>query len=142
MGLMHEGVDPCAGGIVRAWTGKYGVRGGLGNFVAQVLRGASPAPVTTTVLINLAAQHFLLVLSTPLERRNFRKSVRSALAGLLNRKLIEPLHSGECNSLGLWRWGSTLPSIAAMAAAIEGVAAAEQSSAEADGSTNAEGSEV
>jgi hypothetical protein len=108
MGIVNEQVDPCAGGAIWAWAGKYGVRGGLRDFVARVLEGAAPEPVTTTVLMNLAARQFGLVLTTHIERRNFNKSVSGALSSLVKRRLVEPLHSREQGSHGLWRWGVTL----------------------------------
>ena len=115
MGLVSEQVNPCAGGAIWAWAGKYGVRGGLRDFIAQVLEGAAPEPVTTTVLMNLAARQFGIVLTTHVERRNFNKSVSSALTNLVRRRLAEPLHNREQGSHGLWRGGVTLPTIAEMA---------------------------
>lgn len=115
MGLVNEDVNPYAGGAIWAWAGKYGVRGGLRDFVARVLEVAAPEPVTTTVLMNLAARQFGLVLNTHTERRNFNKSVSGALTSLVKRRLVEPLHSREQGSHGLWRWGVTLPTIAEMA---------------------------
>lgn len=104
LGLAHPRVRPTYAGEVAAWAGKYGKRGGLGDFIEQALRHAAPAALTTTVLINLASRQFGVTFSLPKDRRAFRKSVSSALTSLLKRGLIEPLHSREEGSHGLWRW--------------------------------------
>lgn len=119
MDILNKQVNPGAGGTVMAWAGKYGARGGLRDFIAQVLESAAPKPVTTTVLMNLAARHFGLKLATHLERRSFNKSVSSALTGLHTRGLIEPRHVRTQGSHGLWRWGTTVPSIAELANAAQ-----------------------
>lgn len=104
MGLIAERLNVAAGGTVVAWAGKYGERGALGAFVEEVLRQASPEPVTTTVLVDVAAAQFGVKFVVPTDRRNFRKSVCSALGALHKRRLIEPLHSRESGSHGVWRW--------------------------------------
>lgn len=50
--------EPTVGGVVEAWAGKYGKRGGLGESIAQLLREAAPAPLPTSVKGELAACHF------------------------------------------------------------------------------------
>lgn len=114
MGLVNTRLEPTAAGVVDAWAGKYGKRGALGAFVEETLRQAAPEPLTTTVLINLASRQFGLTFTLPKDRRNFRKSVSSALSALLKRDLVEPLHSREEGSHGLWRWKSQVPSFEAM----------------------------
>jgi hypothetical protein len=114
MGLVNPRLEPTAAGVVDAWAGKYGKRGALGAFVADTLRQAAPEPLTTTVLINLASRQFGLTFTLPKDRRNFRKSVSSALSALLKRNRVEPLHSREEGSHGLWRWKSQVPSLEAM----------------------------
>ena len=109
MAVLSAQLNPSAGGTVQAWAGKYGSRGGLVVFIAELLQGAAPEPLTMSVLVVTAAAHFQVALMTPTERRNFRKSVSSALSSLLKRQLIEPLHSREEGSHGLWKWGQTLP---------------------------------
>lgn len=123
MEIVNSQLNPGAGGTVTAWAGKYGARGGLGAFVEQVLAAAAPEPVTTTVLINLASMQFSVALTLPRDRRSFRKSVSSALTSLLKRGLIEPLHSRQEGSHGLWRWTEAGPTFSTMRAASEAVAA-------------------
>lgn len=135
MSIVNKGVNPGAGGSVWAWAGKYGSRGCLGEYIAQVLEGAAPEPVTTTVLINLASRQFGVVLTTPAERRSFRKSVSSALTSLLKRKLIEAVHDRREGSHGLWRWGVELPSFAEMAQAKQVAAGGRSLVAESSGET-------
>lgn len=90
LGLAHPCVRPTYAGEVSAWAGKYGLRGGLGEFIEQALQATAPAPVTATVLINLASTQFGVTIPLPKARRAFRKSVSSALTSLLKRGLIEP----------------------------------------------------
>lgn len=122
MGLLNPRLVPTAAGMVDAWAGKYGKRGALGAFVEEALRQAAPEPLTTTVLINLASRQFGIAFALPKDRRNFRKSVSSALSALLKRGLIEPLHSRTEGSHGVWRWVSQAPSFEAMRARAEELA--------------------
>lgn len=114
MGLIDTRLEPTAAGEVNAWAGKYGKRGALGAFIEQALRQASPEPLTMTILLNLVAKQFELTLTTPSDRQSLRKSVTSALRALLKRGCIEPLHSRESGSHGLWRWKSQVPSFEAL----------------------------
>ena len=121
MALVNSKVEPTYAGVVDAWAGKYGTRGALGKFVEDTLRQAAPAPVTTTVLIDLASRLFGLAFTLPADRRSFRKSVSSALTALLKRGRIEPLHSREGGSHGLWRW-KEMPSLEALRSRARGLA--------------------
>lgn len=114
--LVNSQVEPAYAGVVDAWAGKYGERGALGKYIAQALQEAAPQALTTTVLINLAARQFGLTFTLPKDRRNFRKSVSSALTALLKRDQIEPLHSREEGSHGLWRWKDPTPGLGALRA--------------------------
>ena len=121
LGLAHPRVRPTYAGEVAAWAGKYGKRGGLGEFIAQTLLAAAPAALTTTVLINLASRQFGVAFPLPKDRRAFRKSVSSALTSLLKRGLIEPLHSREEGSHGLWRWKVPATTLEGLRARAEGL---------------------
>lgn len=114
MALAHSRVEPTAGGVVDAWAGKYGKRGGLGGFIAQSLRETAPEPLTTTVLMNLAAQHFGITFPLAKDRRSFNKSVSSSLFWLLKRGLVEPLHDRREGSHGVWRWKVQTPTLDAL----------------------------
>lgn len=111
MALAHSRLEPTAGGVVEAWAGKYGKRGGLGEFIAQSLREVAPAPLTTSVLMDLAARHFGITFPLALDRRSFNKSVNSSLYWLRKRGLAEPRHSRELGSHGIWRWKAQMPTL-------------------------------
>jgi hypothetical protein len=111
MGLVSARLEPTSAGVVDAWAGKYGKRGALGAFVEQALRAAAPEPLTTTVLMNLAARQFGIAFPLAKDRRNFNKSVSSSLRGLHQRGLIDPLHDRGRGSHGLWRWKAPAPSL-------------------------------
>lgn len=111
MSLAHSRVEPTAGGVVDAWAGKYGKRGGLGEFIAQSLREAAPEPLTTTVLMNLAARQFDITFPLAKDRRSFNKSVNSSLTWLLKRGLAEALHDRQEGSHGIWRWKVQAPTL-------------------------------
>ena len=122
LGLAHPCVRPTYADEVSAWAGKYGQRGGLGEFIEEALHAAAPAPLTTTVLINLASMQFGLTFPLPKDRRAFGKSVSSALTSLLKRGRIEPLHSREGGSHGLWRWNVQATTLEGLRAQAEGLA--------------------
>ena len=123
MALVNARLEPTSAGVVDAWAGKYGKRGSLGAFVEQVLRAAAPEPLTTTVLMNLAARQFGITFPLARDRRNFNKSVSSSLRGLHRRGLIEPLHDRGLGSHGLWRWKAAVPSMDALRALVAAAAA-------------------
>lgn len=111
MGLVCARVEPTSAGVVDAWAGRYGKRGALGEFIGDALRAAAPAPLTTTVLMNLAARQFGISFPVAKDRRSFNKSVGSSLFWLHRRGLIEPLHDRRFGSHGLWRWREPMPSL-------------------------------
>lgn len=115
MALVSTELNPEAAGRVQAWAGKYGARGSLGIFIGDMLKQAAPKPVTTAVLIDLAAANFGMTFGAPKDRRSFRKSVSSALTSLLKRELVEPLHDRKAGSHGSWRWGKATPSLTKIA---------------------------
>lgn len=120
MGLVCARLEPTSAGVVDAWAGKYGKRGALGELIREALRAAAPEPLTTTVLMNLAARQFGITFPLARDRRNFNKSVSSSLRGLHRRGLIEPLHDRGLGSHGLWRWKASMPSMDALRALVAG----------------------
>ena len=121
--LAHSRVEPSAGGVVAAWAGKYGKRGGLGEFIAQTLREAAPAPLTTSILMDLAAREFQLTFALAKDRRSFNKSVNSSLSWLLKRGQAEPLHARKLGTHGSWRWKPPLPDLDSLRARAQEAAA-------------------
>jgi hypothetical protein len=77
----------------------------------------------------LASRQFGLTFMLPRDRRSFRKSVSSALSALLKRDRVEPLHSREEGSHGLWRWKSQVPSFEAMRLRAEALASRKMEAA-------------
>ncbi len=122
--MAYAEVEPSAGGVVKAWAGKYGKRGGLREYLAQVVRDAAPTPVTLALAINLAAHRFGLVFAIPEDRQRFRYSVRKTLRTLAKDGLIEAVHGSNGRmSTAAWRW-TQLPTIAELAAQAAAVLAA------------------
>jgi hypothetical protein len=127
IGLAYRNVRADTGGVVNAQAGKYGLWGGLTDFVVQTLKDASPTPVSGRQLIAGVISHFQIVIVVPAERRSVKTSVRSALSQLVKQGLVRPAYSGEEPMPGLWRWKQpdTLADLAVKAAAIARAAADE-----------------
>lgn len=121
----YSAVHPGAAGVVHAWAGKYGKRGGLTDFLLKTLQDAAPTPVTTTVSINLAIKHFGLVINTPRERTLFRHAVRSAFRELVKKGIVEALHESHLRGSGIWRIKPSTP-FADMAAKAQRLAKAAE----------------
>ncbi len=118
--MVNARVNAAAAGTVRAEAERYGARGGLKNYVAQILEESAPATNTMTQLIQQCAEHFGILFLVPYERLYFRKSVRSALAALRKANLAEQVPGRAENASGIWRWKSNQhPSIAQTAAMLE-----------------------
>jgi hypothetical protein len=119
--LMYQAVRPDAAGVVNAWAGKYGCRGGLQDFVIKTLRDASPAPISSRDLRTRAIGHFGIAITCTLDRISLQASLRTALHQAFGKGLIEPMHNQEKAGVpGLWRWKqpATLGDLAARAAAM------------------------
>lgn len=119
MELAHKNVRSDAG-LVHAWAGKYGKRGALKSFVAQVLRDAAPCVLTSSCVVAAAIQHFGLQFETPAEKQVFRATIRHRLQRLRDMEgKIESTHERRPGAhASLWRWKSapTLSHLAAFAA--------------------------
>jgi hypothetical protein len=127
LSLVSTRVNPAAAGLVNATAGKYGVRGGLRQFVTETLQAAYPEPVPLMRLLELAKAHFGIVLVTPAEVKAFRSSIRGTLERLRKAGRVEPLHSQTTRVSGVWRWtqSTTLANLAERAAAMQGAGADE-----------------
>jgi hypothetical protein len=95
-------VSQIAGGVVRAWAGKYGQRGGLKAHILSVLRKAAPGIVPTGLLAKVAISHFGLQLTSDKEKVAFRRQVRNILRG--EPKLVEELGKQNLRGAVGWRW--------------------------------------
>jgi hypothetical protein len=108
-------VNPAAAGVVSAHAGKYGVHGGLKQYVLQLLETAAPGAVSVSALVQACCLRFAIPLRVPQERRNFRKSVKGALMTLQEHQLIELTAGKAAKGAGVWRYvGARIPTFAEM----------------------------
>lgn len=104
LNLAYSAVNPAAAGTVNARVGKYGKLGGLKEYLLQTLKDAAPVPVTTSLLINFAANHFGLVFNGPEHRQSLRKSVKSAMHSGVKSGLVEIVPNPTARGTSAWRW--------------------------------------
>jgi len=77
---------------VRAHQGRYGERGGLGEFLLGALRASAPQALDTVVLTERIVERFGVAFATARERERFiANSVRPALRRLQAKGLVETL---------------------------------------------------
>lgn len=109
-------VSPTAAGTVRAFSGRYGKRGGLKSFIVKCLKDAAPGAAETWTVVESAIAHFNLDLPTRAERQAFmRNTVTPQLFRLTEHGLVEALHTGKRGALeGRWRWKSAYPTLKAL----------------------------
>lgn len=108
-------VNPSAGGVVHAWAGRYGKRGGLTAFVIASLKAASE-PLSTTTLATMAAAHFHLAFALPKHRTKIGKRVREICAGLSQSGQVQQFKCAAQRSVSHWSWQQTVPSLSDLAA--------------------------
>jgi len=94
---------------VRAHQGRYGERGGLGEFLLGALRASAPQALDTVVLTERIVERFGVAFATARERERFiANSVRPALRRLQAKGLVEPLGRVRPDAgAGWWRMTST-----------------------------------
>jgi hypothetical protein len=118
IGLAFQAVRPDAAGAVNAWAGKYGHRGALTQFVAQLLREAAPHPVDARTVAARVAEHFAIPQTCATDRLFLRTSVKNAFKRLHEQGTTEALHS-RVKALGtrpgIWRWKEPIPSLSELA---------------------------
>lgn len=102
-------IDPSMIGPVHAWRGKYGKRGALRAYVAEVLKERAPEYVSTPELAVLVMVEFGLQFDHWRDRHEwYRNSLRGAAAALEQKGLVERSEnflgvSGAADVRG-WRW--------------------------------------
>lgn len=93
---------------VRAWKGRYGMRGALTDAIVAMLKGESPAAIETTEACLRLQVEFGLDFETPAQQARWRiNTVRGRLKVLVSAGLVERLHvakGGGGNTDGRWRW--------------------------------------
>lgn len=103
--LTNSGVNPEAGGVVKAWAGRYGERGALTAFLAETLKAAAPAPLPTSTLAQLAEENFTLRLTNASSRKNLLDTVWARLRALERNGSVERARDGGGGATStLWRW--------------------------------------
>lgn len=102
----YSSVNPDAAGVVQAWAGRYGSRGGLKEFVLEFVQKAAPAAVSTAVLVQAATAQFGLELDSPAKRSDFRKYLRTTLKRW--HRSVEELPSERARGTTHWRWRGVL----------------------------------
>jgi hypothetical protein len=99
---------------VRAHQGRYGERGGLGEFLLGMLQASAPQALDTVTLTERIVERFGVAFATARERERFiANSVRPALRRLQAKGLVEPLGAVRPGA-GQWRvthWPMTLGSL-------------------------------
>lgn len=106
VGKAYSTVDPDIAGVVQAWAGMYGSRGGLKKFVLEFVQQAAPAAVSTSVLLKAATAQFGIRLDTQARRSDFRKYLRTTLNEA--HRNVEELPSERACGTTHWRWRAGL----------------------------------
>jgi len=92
---------------VRAHQGRYGERGGLGEFLLGLLQTSAPQALDTVTLTERIVERFGVAFATARERERFiANSVRPALRRLHAKGLVEPLGVGRPGA-GARQWRVT-----------------------------------
>lgn len=93
---------------VRELQGKYGGKGGLQRAIAEELRAAYPASMTTVEIAQAMCERFSVKLNTTKQRRDFRRNIAATLWNMLHgrsdlgvRRLHDP---AKPVSVGRWTW--------------------------------------
>lgn len=123
VGLVHPGADPAAAGCVRAWAGRYGVRGALTDFIRAAVLSSGREGIRASALKERAIIEFELSPKTTVEHDALKHSIKSALVRLRDKEGV--IEAGP-EMLGrrpapLWRWkqSGSLEALRALAAAAE-----------------------
>ncbi|UOB06852.1 hypothetical protein [[Acidovorax] ebreus] len=100
---INSGVDPCAGGAVKAWQGRYGERGALTQFLLELLRRSAPAPMALAVIVDQVELHFGIQHAEPKSRQRLRFSIRTCLRQLQAKTgAVEPFRPTQSHPPGYW----------------------------------------
>jgi hypothetical protein len=122
IGLVCQKVWSDAGGVIRAWAGRYGERGALTKAVGHALEAATPSTLSTRQLLDFVVSTFGIVLVNPADRRSLNHSVKSALSALVKAGKVENFQRSADNCApGIWRWNPQT-SFAGLAAKAERIA--------------------
>jgi hypothetical protein len=105
LGLLAPNVNPCAGGTVNAWSGRFGKRGSLVAFLKETLRVVAPATLSTGTLAGMVKAHFSVDATTPETRKSLQNNVRGRLHELRASGWVDSLKPGGTRaSEAMWQW--------------------------------------
>lgn len=79
---VNSAVEPHAGGVIKAWQGRYGERGALTQFLLELLKRSAPAPMALAVIVDQVELHFGIQHPEPKSRQRLRFSIRTCLRQL------------------------------------------------------------
>lgn len=121
--LVDSRVRADAAGCLVPWKDKYGPRGALSGFVREVLRNASPHPISGAELTKITAEHFNLKLLTPPERKAFRDTVKTVLHLAVQRdgvaERLQKTDAKQRNAFYRWKGPTSLASLRALTRAAQ-----------------------
>lgn len=100
---INSGVDPRAGGAVKAWQGRYGERGALTQFLLELLRRSAPVPMALAVIVDQVELHFGISHAEPKSRQRLRFSIRTCLRQLQTKTgKVKPHRPTPGHPAGYW----------------------------------------
>jgi len=101
-------VDPRAGGIVKAWKGRYGERGALTEYLLELLSKSAPAPMALADIVDQVELHFGIHHAVPESRKKLRYSIRTCLRQLhAKTTTVQPYRPTQTHPAGHWVYRQT-----------------------------------
>lgn len=100
---VNSAVDPHAGGVIKAWQGKYGERGALTKLLLELLQSAAPSPMALHQIVDHVELHFGIHHAIPESRKKLRYSIRTCLRQLQAKTgEVEPFRPTQSHPSGYW----------------------------------------
>lgn len=100
---VSSAVDPHAGGVVKAWQGRYGERGALTKLLLELLHTAAPSPMALHQIVDQVELHFGIQHPEPKSRQRLRFSIRTCLRQLQAKTgEVEPFRPTQSHPPGYW----------------------------------------
>jgi len=100
---VNSAVDPHAGGVIKAWQGKYGERGALTKLLLELLQSAAPSPMALHQIVDHVELHFGIQHPEPKSRQRLRFSIRTCLRQLQAKTgKVAPHRPTPGHPVGYW----------------------------------------
>ena len=100
---VSSAVDPHAGGVVKAWQGRYGERGALTKLLLELLQSAAPSPMALHQIVDHVELHFGIQHPEPKSRQRLRFSIRTCLRQLQAKTgTVKPYRPTPEHPAGYW----------------------------------------